>query len=166
MGFVGHAEDNADKWGDLVSTIARDQGKALAVDHIDSRLRSGKRIEVFLLGRMSGATAGRLNHIRDGVRTTYLQKNGSKRTVVSREYVVLDYAATNTEYARKVPAFSQGGDSGSPIFDRDGLLVGMLFAGHATDESGYPASWMSPAEKILAHIQTAMGNDPYSIALI
>ncbi len=40
------------------------------------------------------------------------------------------------------------------MVDKDGQRIGILFTGGvAFDESGYPASWMSPAETIIRDIE-------------
>ena len=105
---------------------------------------------VALYGRTSGATIGCLNKIRDDVRTIYPTQSESVE-VISIEVVVLDVKRLSL-YSNP-PTFSKPGDSGAPVFDLRGRMIGMLIAGNRDDKSGYPASWITPVEYILDDIQ-------------
>ena len=90
------------------------------------------------------------NEILDDVRTICPTQSGSVE-VITTEVVVLDVVLDDdTPVNLRVPTFSSPGDSGAPIFDLRGRMVGMLIGVH---RDGHPGSWLTPVEWILDDIQ-------------
>ena len=120
--------------------------------------------EVFLYGRSSGATVGLLNEIRDYVRTLYRSASGISRVVVSREFVVVDPARLGLQFRHSpsyIPPFSASGDSGASVFNEDGDIVGMSFAGNPSDPCGFSTAWVTPIESTITDIERHLNGNVF-----
>lgn len=98
-------------------------------------------MDLFKIGRSTGFTVGRMN----GVRTTELRSwrqetNGSLTRVDSDAYCVVPSYEFN-------PAFSERGDPGSFVLNKEGKFVGILFGG-----SSDGTSFFTSAEDLQADI--------------
>jgi hypothetical protein len=91
-------------------------------------------IPVTKAGRTTGLTTGRVTQMWTTVRVSY----GSGRIAVFHDQIVA--AKDNGE-------MSAGGDSGSGVFDMDGYLIGLLFAGSSGPN---PITIMNPIDKVFS----------------
>jgi hypothetical protein len=104
--------------GDLIPSETRD----ITVDDLGEFIRKS--------GRTTEHTTGYIDAVN--VTTTVKYGLGEKATFVDQ--IVIEQVLAEED-------ISAGGDSGSAVLDRDGRLIGLLFAGSDRDEaSGQPAT--------------------------
>lgn len=98
---------------------------------------------VLKFGRTTRWTAGVVNELG-----TDCMRDG----LVSTEMCVLDFA--KALYGDIFPEFSVKGDSGAPVIDYHGRLVGIFHGGQTT---GKPFSYVTPIEWLFESISEATG---------
>ena len=101
---------------------------------------------VYMVGARSGPVVGKFSHIRSSLRRGRFDlSNQSKSTEYM--YVLAE--------GQQLPKFGQHGDSGSLVFNRDGVFVGLFFAG--TREGNKPCcGYFQDAQALFEDIKKFM----------
>lgn len=102
-----------------------------------------------LYGRSSGYTVGYINGMQDDVRLAF-----GDTEVCGQLYAVLDIG--------KLGSFSRSGDSGAPVYDQDGRVLGTLIRGNSNC-SQIGVSYVVPIQDTLEHMRSTLRHTPYAI---
>lgn len=111
------------------------------LDNCVTAADESRTFRVFKVGRTTGLTAGTFNEIRSDC------QRGDKGP--TREWCIIDLYS--------IGRFARKGDCGSPVFDYQGRLVGIL-NGVLSDSVGSGVTYMTPIEWVFENIEKTIGN--------
>lgn len=128
-------------WAPKQDTVTSTDVSCLAATEPEQR--------VFKLGRTTGATWGSVNALKADINL-----EGDPETLL---YTTWNIAPP----PKQLQNLSQSGDSGSWVFDKDGNLCGILFAGSNPElgqGSGKSHGFVIPIDRVFADIEKVTGS--------